>query len=237
MTPAERARARNELRKKEEPLFAELRPFVRKNMLRHPLVIEADLDPDHAALVNARFREVSKEVKEALEKKDYSRYIDLHERPYRLDALVECADFGLCGPDFWRCVRDVWVDSENIHQSRGKWRKVWRSQEPGMEECMDDNERAALADLPGLVRVWRGTTYQRSIRDISWTTDRDKARWFATRFTATNSLVAEGTVAKTDIKAIFLQRGESEVISLRVKIEKMTKMTDDGSACRGDDLA
>jgi hypothetical protein len=34
--------------------------------------------------------------------------------------------------------------------------------------------------------------------------------------TETTPLGAEGTVAKKDIKAVFLQRGESEVVSLRV---------------------
>jgi hypothetical protein len=64
MTLAERARKRAELMKREEPLLAELRPFVRGNMLRHPFVI-AHLDPGHAGLVNARFRAVSWEVEDA----------------------------------------------------------------------------------------------------------------------------------------------------------------------------
>jgi hypothetical protein len=88
---------------------------------------------------------------------------------------------------------------------------------------MDDEERAALADLADFVQVWRGTAYQKSIRGISWTTVREKAEWFATRFpTETPPLVAEGIVAKKDIKAVFLSRAESEVVSLCVKVEQVT---------------
>jgi hypothetical protein len=173
--------------------------------------------------VNDLYRDRKAEAAGAFEKRNWSTYIFLHEGPHRLHALTECIRFGLSGPEYWSLVGDVWVDSENIHQNLQEWRRVWRSQEPGREKCMNDDERAVLASLPDLVQVWRGTAYQKSIRGISWTTIRDKAKWFAKRFSH-GGLVAEATVAKKDIKAVFLERKESEVVSLRVKIEQVTSI-------------
>jgi hypothetical protein len=57
---------------------------------------------------------------------------------------------------------------------------------------------------------------------LSWTTDKEKAEWFARRFAiATQPLLVRGTVAKKDVMAVFLGREESEVVSENVKIEKV----------------
>jgi hypothetical protein len=132
-------------------------------------------------------------------------------------------EFGLTGPEYWSLVGAVWVNSENIFQNLRRWRRVWCSREPGLEACMDDKERAALADLPDWFRLWRGTAHERSVRGLSWTTDREKAERFARRLAIkTKPLLAAGIVAKKDVKAVFLGRGESEVVSLSVRIEKVT---------------
>lgn len=223
MTMAKQARRRAESITKEESLLPEL--YVVRNMLHHPLVIQTHIDPDHAVLINARYREVSGEAEAALEKGDWSTHIILHEKPYRLWALGKCVDFGLSGREYWELVGEVWVDSESIRQNLRKWRRAWCSGEPGREACMDEKERAALDDLPDWFRVWRGTAYQRSVRGLSWTTDREKAESFARRFACdTPPLVAAGTVAKKDVRAVFLDRNESEVVSLGVRIEKVTPL-------------
>jgi hypothetical protein len=228
MSLAEEERTRVELMRREEPVLRELRPFVRGNMLRHPLIIEDIGEPDHAALVNARYREVKTKAEVALEKGDWSMHIALHQRPYRLKALKNCVDSGLSGSEYWHNVGDVWIDSGNIFQGLREWKKVWCSNESGREACMDDKERAALADLPEWFRVWRGTAHQRSVRGLSWTTDKEKAEWFARRLAIeTQPLLAQGTVAKKDVKAVFLGRGESEVVSLGVRIEKVMTLEPD----------
>jgi hypothetical protein len=81
-----------------------------------------------------------------------------------------------------------------------------------------------MMKAPWIIQVWRGTAYERSIRGISWTTDRGRAEWFARRLGRRIPLVAVGTVARKDVMAVFLGREESEIISLRVKIEKVTPL-------------
>jgi hypothetical protein len=147
MTLAEELQRRRELKTRKERLLLELQPFAQEKLLRHPL-ITTDFDPDHAAPVNDSYRDRKSKATEAFEKRNWSTYIFLHEKPHRLHALTHCIRFGLSGPDYWSCVGKVWVDSENIHQNLREWRSVWRSQKPGLEECINDDERAVLAGLP-----------------------------------------------------------------------------------------
>jgi hypothetical protein len=190
---------RIELRKRKEPLLPELWPFVQEDRLHHPFVI-TDIDPDYAALVNSRYRSVKAAAESAKENGNWSTYINLHERPYRPDALAKCVALGLSDSGYWRLVGEVWTDSENIHQCLKRWRKLWSSNKLGRDSCMDEKERAALADLPDCFGVWRGTAHQQSVKGLSWTTDKEKAEWFARRFAiATQPLLVRGTVAKKDV--------------------------------------
>jgi hypothetical protein len=135
---------RIELRKRKEPLLPELWPFVQEDRLHHPFVI-TDIDPDYAALVNSRYRSVKAAAESAKENGNWSTYINLHERPYRPDALAKCVALGLSDSGYWRLVGEVWTDSENIHQCLKRWRKLWSSNKLGRDSCMDEKERAALA--------------------------------------------------------------------------------------------
>jgi hypothetical protein len=220
MSLAEELRTRTELMNREA-LLPELRPFLQNHRLHHPLIIEY-VRPDHAAVVNARYRDLKRQADDSLAVADWSGYIFLHARPYRLEALKKCVGLGLSGSEYWRQVGDVWTDSENIFRNLRRWRKIWCSGEPRREECMDEQERAALADLPDRFRVWRGTSHQRSIKGLSWTTDKGTAEYFARRFAIeTQPLLVVGAVPTKDVKAFFLGRGESEVVSVGVRIEKV----------------
>lgn len=65
------------------------------------------------------------------------------------------------------------------------------------------------------ITVWRGTQTCRSAdgRGVSWTTDRDKARWFAARFAIDEpGWVWEATVPPSGVLGMFTDRGEEEVV-------------------------
>lgn len=72
-------------------------------------------------------------------------------------------------------------------------------------------------ELPERVRVWRGTsalTVAQSRAGYSWTTSRDVACWFATRFAEANGrpLVLTADVNRSDIAAFTNARNEHEVV-------------------------
>jgi hypothetical protein len=210
-------------------LHEDLRPHLVKRAgrlhLHHPFIIMLDLIPQEHAKANRRYVEKREEIKRAKERHDWSKYIWLHERPYRADALAECVAMGLRGPQYWELVGETWRDSENIHQNRGLWRRIWQAQEPGREHAMTGDDRAALAGLHEKATVWRGTGHRQSIRGLAWTTDRDRGVWFARRFSSLGrpALLATGTVRRADVLAMFLEP-ESEIVCRRVRIETVEEL-------------
>ncbi|WP_027997128.1 hypothetical protein [Simplicispira psychrophila] len=74
-------------------------------------------------------------------------------------------------------------------------------------------------DLPDTVRVWRGTSklsQAQSVRGYSWTTNKEVAYWFASRFASFNGnpLVLVADVAKSDIALFTNDRKEHEAVLL-----------------------
>jgi hypothetical protein len=202
-----------------EPLLPELQEYLQDGRVRHPLLYE-DADPDDASRLNQRFLEKQRDAYHAFEQKDWSTYVWLHERAYRLEALLECREQSLYGSEFWALAGEVWQDSENIYQYIDIWREIWGNPSRGLKQCMNNAERRALRKLPDKVEVWRGIRHDDpdSISGLSWTRDRDKAIWFAQRFKGTPLLV-EGVVKKTDVLAVFLGKQESEIVSTNVTIK------------------
>lgn len=72
---------------------------------------------------------------------------------------------------------------------------------------------AVFCELDEVVTVYRGVTSynEENIRALSWTLDRKTAEWFAGRF-GESGTVYEAQISKAHIHAVFLSRGESEVI-------------------------
>lgn len=97
---------------------------------------------------------------------------------------------------------------------------------------MNEKERSCLAEMPNLIRVWRGMMFKKSVTGLAWTFDAERAEWFADRALLggrKKSFIASGLVAKADVYAIFLGRGESEVVTERVNVERLREV------CRQED--
>jgi hypothetical protein len=97
----------------EEPL-----PELRAHMypedngswtIHHPLCVQPSIDPDRCALWNHQFLKTKKEVEEA--EGDWHGYVFRHCRGYRFDAFKRIAR-RLGSADYWKLLRDVWIDSE-----------------------------------------------------------------------------------------------------------------------------
>src|SRR5215475_3885651 len=227
-----------ELIDRDEELCEELQFHVFKGalgeMVHHPLIIEIFYRPGKCALINESFRQKHELAKNYLAEKKWRSYIFLIERPYRLDALLKCAELGLKGNEYWKAVSLVWIDTENVHQHLGKWKRIW-SINPAMRELiMDEEERAALADLPNEITVWRGTKHQRGINGLSWTLEKDRAIWFAKRHVLKRHKprLVEGFVHKKHVLAYFLGRGEKEIVSMNVSVQNVVPLISESVAVR-----
>ena len=85
---------------------------------------------------------------------------------------------------------------------------------------MNDAERAALAQLPEIVTVYRGC-YAHNKRGLSWSIDQATAEVFPTlhRYSSEGqALLIRATVRRADIAGLKLDRGEAEVVAERPKI-------------------
>jgi hypothetical protein len=148
----------------------------------------------------------------------------MHERPYRLAALLDVAHEIVDDRKFWELVGGIWTDTENAWQCYDEWLEVFGSGRDDREYTMTDIEREALAKLPEEMTVYRGFTRlngrgpiedeDRQLHSFSWTLDRAKAVWFAERWAGDDDIryVATAVVRKPDVVAHFLGRGEKEIV-------------------------
>jgi hypothetical protein len=197
---------------RDEPLHPDLEAHLIMTdfgrMVHHPLIIEIMPRP---AMVNYRYEAKRKALHEAMSDSNWHQAVWLHERPYRLDAFMQIED-DLDDDEYWSILADIWLDSENIWQNLDQWRELFESTRSGSP--MTDEEEAALAAMPDPVPVYRGSVEDANEYGLSWTTDRERAEWFAVRMTADDEVgvVLDGLVAKEHVAAYFTGRGEDEIV-------------------------
>lgn len=201
-------------------LLPELADWVEEGqwgpMLRHPLVYMVPLSLP--GMANKALLAKQEAVRTAIEEEDWHSVVFLHERPYRLTALLSVVgtdEFGetlplRLSPEHWELAASVWVDSENIQQHTEQWRALIDNGEGlwlGSPE-----ERIEFEQLPRFmvegqecVHAWRGG----AVGDWSWTTDRKIAEFFARR---SGCHVRGFRIPVSDVFGYLTQRGEAELM-------------------------
>lgn len=192
-------------------------------VLHHPLVMSVPYDKMHNRRLNKYYAYKKEEIARAQAEGNWLSYVFLHERPYRFNALRSVEDKFTDGKEYWRVVGSVWTDSENIYQQFAAWKRLWASSLAGRDALMDEEEREVLAAMPEVLTVYRGFKIKKSERGLSWTTDRDKAVWFARwlRYPHQSSFVAQANVTKKDVLAYFDGRNEKEVVVLPTSLKNL----------------
>lgn len=199
-----------------EELHDDLVPYVNESsflrILQHPLVF--DIGVSLPGLVNLRYQQKLTLLETAIANGNIEQVVFLHERPYRLEAMLEYAieDDGSIWkqtPRVQELAESVWTDSENIHQHQEEWLWLYR----------DRPEGAVLGDKPGFRKLPDQVTVYRGGGDdsfLSWSTKRSVAEFFAKRFAQHGGEVSEVrsvTVDKADIFAYYTGRSEYEVLT------------------------
>lgn len=153
-------------------------------------------------------------------------------RPFRLHRLLEWQQkTNLANHDgaaFNELVRDVWIDCEHPHINETAWRVVWtkvaNSYFYAHLHTLKELQEREMFDEPRI--FYRGTNRVEEPPGLSWTTDRERAIWFAKRWSSMAGfeprlLRCKATV--DDMLGPFHQRGEDEWILIRpdsVEIEQ-----------------
>lgn len=198
----------------DEPLHPELadRLFLGyddSHLLSHPLVVDAF----YVEAMNPHYNRLYEQKKLAAETartaEDWHRYVFLHEKPYRRQALWGIRDRVKSHRQWWELVREVWMTVEFPSSELDQWIRLFTLRKRGRHHMSD----APISELPELVTVYRGTGH-RDWPGLSWTRDRDQAVWFARRFAPANPTLQTASVTHSQIIARIEGRGEQEIVCL-----------------------
>jgi len=196
-----------------ESLHPDLVPYLEQSsegwmMLRHPLVYQVPFFSNGSA--NAYYEQKRNAVEKATGDKNYKQFVWLFERPYRVEAFIKIAD-KLSDTDYWKLLSDVWIDTENQYAYLKEWKKLLGSKRSNRHYMMVEEEDNILRSLADEVSIYRGCQKGLNEDGLSWTLDKSKAKFFANRF-GKKGIILERKIPKSDIVAVLLSRGESEVI-------------------------
>lgn len=208
---------------KKEPLHEDLQDYVERDgqwpMLRHPLVYAVPYMEHSNALLNQSYMHKIAATQKARMNGDYSQYIWLYERAWRLTAFFDiCHE--LSDADYWRILSQIWTDSENVFQTYDEWREIFLGNYEDARKMCDPDELAVLNSLPETVTVYRGFNHRDGQKGLSWTLDPDIATFFAKRF-GRQSRIATAVIRKDKILAYLSGRGESEIVAFHDDMESI----------------
>ena len=189
--------------------------------IKHPYVNQLYFGEMMDEQCNQTFERKGAAVASALERGMWHEFIILHERPWRLHALVEIMD-RVPDADYWKLVLMAWVDAETPWRNLATWEDLWQSGRAG--RAKQKLPKSALDD-DGMVRVYRGQA-RSELSGLSWTLSRKRAEWFALRFVPEGSVgyLFEGTVAQAEVLAYLEDRNEEEIVTMLVNVERVTEL-------------
>jgi hypothetical protein len=182
---------------------------VENGMIHHPLVIFPFWHESMEEHANKMYAYKTQAIEEAKKEKNWGKVIFMHERPYRLKAFLDIEQ-DVSDKDYWKELGNVWIDSESPGINKQVWKMLFNSQRADKSSLMTESEHKELAMLNDNLIIYRGAEPKYKT-GISWTTDKEKAEWFAQRF-GNKGKVYTRKVRKEQVVGYFTRRGESEVV-------------------------
>jgi len=191
------------------------------NVISHPFFQSyLVMDEETGELVNIIEDEracnrIRKQIKDKInEIENYVQFTSLITKPYRLAFLKYTREY-LNKEDFSKYLIDTWVNDEyaNCNNDVPKRELVKYFQEASKVYLMSEKELNFYSTLDEVVVVYRGVTdyNKQSIKSMSWTLNKEIAKWFSNRFKK-NGKVYQAKINKKDILAFCNKRKEEEVI-------------------------
>lgn len=188
-------------------------PFV----ANHPFTSSWYTMLDDGRLVDLHDKDVRKqwrsEMSEHIDEVDLMRLFVMLDKKYILLFLRFVAkhmnnkDLGRVLRSFWQSVESISLDADVSGETMTSWFK-----RADKSSLMDSEGRAIYDSLPDTVTLYRGVTSinRRKTKALSWTTDREVAKWFAERFNTGTGEIWMIRVPKERILCVF--KHENEVI-------------------------
>lgn len=184
-----------------------------KQVLHHPHLVKSlyhPFDENEINRINANFVHAQRASFDALRQQKYAQYLNIIQRPYRLEAFVDGVEVMVKDRQYWKLLSSMWLDTEYPYANYSEWLRLFGSKRTLRPLLMNKAERATLTALPDVLTIYRGGQTKRG---LSWTVSEDKARWFAERFDRDGKhQVFKGTVPKNKVYAYLNERKEQEIV-------------------------
>jgi hypothetical protein len=199
-----------------EELLDELKDYVVEceifgKRVSHPYVhIVGVLD---TATINLLYTQKKIAIDRAIENEQYSTYVYLHEKPYRINAFDSIENL-LTDAEYWSLLADVCIGTENMWQEKHLIHELLTADRSDRHLMMDADEYEQYKELPETLTVYRGCITGKNEDGFSWTLDQSRAKWFSERLARDGDepIVLERTIKRDDAIAYFTRRGESEIL-------------------------
>jgi hypothetical protein len=174
-------------------------------------------------LLVPEYRFNAKRRQKAFAAGDWKTFVFCVPKPYRIVAFETIERRIAADADYWRLLADIWITTEFPNRDRARWLNFFTSERAQRDRLMTPADHAGLATLPDPFQIFRGAG-QRYARGMSWTTDREKAAWFARRFPRSGALFST-VVRKGRVLAYFTERGEAEALidPRRIRYEVLSR--------------
>ena len=174
-------------------------------------------------------------LKKSVEEKDWNKVFYILPKQSRLMWLNANKDLFDDSKAYYDFLKEAWILTEFPMQSYDNYEDAvidfYYFDDPRL--MMDEEEKKVFDGLPKIVKIYRGIRVDDELDEnnigLSYTFNKEKAEWFAKRFSqdgkGTPTLI-EATIDKDDILSVFLDRDEDEVLVNPdgVEIEKIIEL-------------
>lgn len=172
--------------------------------------------------------EAKQQIKERIKNvKSYQDFSQILNKPYLL-AFLKYTQSYISKEDLSRFLSETWerVEFPNFDATLTKSQAVILFRKCDPEVMMDENELLTFENLPDKINVYRGVKKGLDHKALSWTLNKDVAKWFSLRF-SDEGVVYKAEIKKEDVFAVFLNRGEQEIVLNYKKLENVRALKQD----------
>lgn len=209
-----------------DPIFGEM-------LLHHPFfcspvfIDEKDnlcnIMEDHETLNKAK-AQIKSNIDKVEVFQDFSMIL---QKPYLL-VFLKYTHFYISKEDLSKYLADAWMRMEfpNHDDTLTKTELINLFKQSDPSFMMDDKELIGYERLPDKFKVYRGVKKNQDYKALSWTLNKDVAKWFSLRF-SDEGVVYKAEIKKEDVFAVFLNRGEQEIVLNYKKLENVRALKQD----------
>lgn len=149
------------------------------------------------------------------------------QKPYLL-VFLKYTHFYISKEDLSKYLADAWMRMEfpNHDDTLTKTELINLFKQSDPSFMMDDKELIGYERLPDKFKVYRGVKKNQDYKALSWTLNKDVAKWFSLRF-SDEGVVYKAEIKKEDVFAVFLNRGEQEIVLNYKKLENVRALKQD----------